>query len=193
MKTCLICFISCFYFVYTAHSQLNLGFDADCSKRNAAVISKELIDVYGDHFVGELLDSNTILALFWEVDQTGRVRKSKSFRHFTIPSSVNSDNSRTIYFVKCPVKFPKRFHKRLRDSLKSKDIRFEICVPINARDIEKAKSDAISHYSKKKRMDIVTEFPGKFKDMYYNRKPEDRSLTKLEFLKMQINMCLPAN
>jgi hypothetical protein len=181
------------WFSFTAQSQLNISFDNECTKRNSAVISKALIELYGENFVGDLLDSNTIIAFFWEIDKLGRVIKSKSFRKFTMPSSVDSQGSRTIYFTDCPVKIPKRFQKKLQETLIRNDIRFEICSPTSERNVEKQKLDAINRYSAEKKIRIVAEFPGQFKYMYYDRKSEDQSLSKIEFLKKQIERYLPVN
>lgn len=178
---------------FTAQSQLNISFDNECTKRNSAVISKALIELYGETFVGDLLDSNTIIVFFCEIDKLGSVIKFKSFRKFTMPSSVDSRGNRTVNFIDCPVKIPKRFLKKLQETFISKDIRFEICCPTRERNNEKQKSDAINRYSVEKKILIVAEFPGEFKFMYYDRKSEDRSLSKIEFLKKQIEISLPVN
>lgn len=178
---------------FPIQSQLNISFDNECTKRNSAVISKALIELYGETFVGDLLDSNTIIAFFWEIDKFGKVIKCISLRKFTMPSSVDSQGNRTVHFTECPVTIPKRFQKKLQETLISKDVRFEICCPTRERSVEKDKSDAINRYSIMKKIRIVAEFPGEFKYMYYDRKSEERNMSKIEFLKKQIGVYLPVN
>jgi len=162
------------YFCISAYSfsQINVSIDSDCLKRNSAIISKAMIEVFGEESIKKMLDDNIQMVIMPLVDSVGRVLKIEKIRS---KWSITND-----------------FVASIENHLITNGVRFYICYTKDPPDTQKSLiiDSARNCFKNNNSKGIAFGFPGELISLYEYEKEkalkEGVCLSKYDYLLMQI-------
>lgn len=157
-------------------SQIYVSIDSDCLKRNSAIISKAMIEIFGKDSIRNLLEDNIQMIIMPQVDSLGFVLKIEKIR---------SKWSITNNFV-----------TSLERSLITNRVRFYICYTKDPPNIQESIiiANVREYFKNNSSKGIVLGFPGELMSLYEYEKEKARKegvcLSKYDYLLMQISSYL---
>jgi len=164
-------------FNFYSFSQVNVSFDSDCMKYNSAIISKAMIETFGEDSIKKLLDNNIQIVFISSVDSLGHIL------------DIIKINSRQ--------KLENNFVNMIENYLVINEVRFFICYQQDASDINKCK---VIDYERKQfkkshsRLIGSIAFPGELMNLYEYEKEKAKvqniCLSKYDYLLLQMNKYL---
>ncbi|MDO5666178.1 MAG: hypothetical protein Q4G63_13125 [Bacteroidia bacterium] len=173
MKILIITIFLYFSIFMLSFSQINISIDENCLKRNSALISKALIDTFGEDSIRFLLNNDIGIMFISQVDSLGNILKIEKVRSKWV---INND-----------------FVSSIEANLIKNKIRFYICYTQDPSNIQKNQiiTSAREHFKNSNWKIINFGFPGELMNLYeYERKnarKESICLSKYDYLLRQIN------
>lgn len=165
----------CLYFSLSVYSfsQINVSLDRDCLEHNAAIISKAMIETFGEDSIKYFLYNNIHMVFSPQVDSLGLTLK--------------------IHIIRSKWAITNDFTTSIESYLIENKIHFYICYTKDPPDIQKSQIIAYAreHFKKNSTHIIAFGFPGALMTMYdiESKKAlkEGINLSKYDYLLMQIS------
>ncbi len=167
----IVCF--CISFVYS-FAQINISLDGNCLEHNSAIMSKAIIDTFGEDSVKRWINNNTRILFTANVDSLGHILKIEKVR---TKQEISSN-------IICSIE----------NYLIKNKVHFFICYAQDPPDITKNHIiDSVREDFKNNDNKFISiGFPGELISLYgYEReKAQNTCLSKYDYLLLQINKYL---